>query len=112
MENQNLILHLRAEITEQFDEFREKINDKFDTALKDLGYQGGTQADTAVPANPHDHPIRRTEDLSFRGKAVAFAKDNTASILLIILAIFASPQVMPYFHRIADALTKLLESSK
>lgn len=113
LENQNLILNLRAEITGQLDEFRSRVNARFDQVLRDLGYQetgSGTRADTAVPAGPDDHPARRTEDVTLRRRALEWTRDNMTTILLVILAAMAGDTLQPYVSRILDAGVKLLEA--
>ena len=110
LENQNFLLTLHSEMNAELENVRHSMNSKIDEALARIGYEGdGVFADTAVPANRLDHPARRIIDNTLKGRFFAFIQRNAVSVLLVFLAVFASPQVLPYFHRFMEALTKMIE---
>jgi len=109
LENQNLVLNLRAEITGLLAETRRQIDAKFDQLLRDLGYVGETPADTAVHANATDHPTRRDEDAAVKERLREWVQRNLAWILALVFAALAGAEVAPWAKRVIEALTRGIE---
>lgn len=109
LENQNLVLNLRAEITGMLDSTRTKIDAKFDQLLRDLGYVGETPADTAIRASAHDHPDRRDEDAAVKERIAEWVQRNLAWILALVFAALAGAEIAPWAKRVIEAVTKAIE---
>jgi hypothetical protein len=108
LEHQNLVLQLRSWVKEEIEDFTVRMDRKFDAALKDLGYQEQTPADTAVPANPHDHPERRDEDVALRRRAISWVQKNGAWLLAVLLGIIAGSELAPFGKQIIQAFAGML----
>ncbi|MFA6046924.1 MAG: hypothetical protein WC718_18215 [Phycisphaerales bacterium] len=108
LENQNLVLNLRAEITGLLAETRRQIDAKFDRLLRDLGYVGETPAETAVHASRIEHPDRRDEDAGWKSRAFGWGRENFPWLLTVAFSGLAGAQIAPLVKRILDALTEFV----
>lgn len=109
LENQNLVLNLRAEITGMLDSTRKQIDAKFDQLLRDLGYVGETTADTAVHASAHNHPARRDEDAEVKERLRDWAQRNLAWLLALVFAALSGAEVAPWARRVIEAVVTAVE---
>ena len=112
LENQNLVLNLRAEITSEIESLRKRIDERFASLLRDLGYvetSNNTPADTCVSASREDHPNRREKDTTLKQRIISWVGDNGTIILLVILAAMSGDALQPYVSRLLDALIRLVE---
>lgn len=110
LETQNMLLNLRAEFRAEMDALRQRVEKKFDDALRAAGYEDvGTDADTAVPADPHHHPVRRTEDIGWRRRALNWVFKNATWLLVGLLCLIAGARLDPYVTRMLETLVKAVE---
>jgi len=111
VEHQNLLLTLRAEIRDEVDAFKARIDQRIGEALANIGYtEDGQVADTAVPADHLRHPPRRDEDRTLRQRMNTFIAKNATWLLALLFALVAGDTIQPYAARVLETLTRLFES--
>ena len=110
VENQNLLLTLRAEIRDEVDEFKRRIDLRITEALRGIGYADETVADTAVAADRQHHPPRREEDQQLHERLASWMQKNAVWLLVTLLALVAGDSMQPYATRIIAAVTSAIEA--
>lgn len=110
MENQNILLTLRAEIRKEIDEFKLHIDKKIVDALKSIGFSEIEEAENTERNDDEEYrPERHRKDREKSLHLVAWVHKNATWLLVTILALAAGKTFSPYVDRILEAITKIIE---